>query len=56
MPVSQKAIRKHLNKLSPAQRAQLALLATTRVVEPYIRHIPHPTQQVFLSLNGEEAL
>jgi predicted phage terminase large subunit-like protein len=56
MTVTQAAIRKHLSKLTPNQRAQLASLATPRVVEPYTKHIPHPTQQVFLSLNIEEAL
>ena len=33
------------------QQQNIALLGMPRIVEPYIRHIPHPTQQVFLSLN-----
>lgn len=40
-----------LAKMTPAQRQNIALLGMPRIVEPYIRHIPHPTQQVFLSLN-----
>ena len=27
-----------------------------RIVEPYTKHIPHPTQQLFLSLRGEEVM
>src|SRR6185369_16574716 len=56
MLTREEAIKKHLAKLTPAQQAQLAQLATPRLVEPYMRHIPHPTQQVFLGLNVREAL
>lgn len=45
-------IERKLRKMSPQQRANLSLLAMPRIVDPYIRHIPHPTQQVFLSLNS----
>ena len=44
---------KRLERLTPAQRQNIALLAMPRIVEPYIAHIPHPTQQVFLSLNNQ---
>ena len=27
-----------------------------RIMEPYTKHIPHPTQQLFLSLRGQEVL
>lgn len=47
----QVAIMQRLEQMTPEQRANLALLATPRMVQPYIKHIPHPTQQVFLSLN-----
>jgi predicted phage terminase large subunit-like protein len=43
-------IRKRVDDMSPRQRRQLAAMAMPRLVEPYIRHIPHPTQMVFLSL------
>lgn len=56
MTINQDVIRQYLTKLTPAQRQQIASLSTPRVVEKYIRHIPHPTQQVFLGLNVEEAL
>lgn len=44
-------IERKLRSMSQKERERLALLATPRLVEPYIAHIPHPTQQVFLSLN-----
>lgn len=47
-------LERKLRTMTPQQRANLALLATPRIVEPYIRHIPHPTQQVFLSLNSHK--
>lgn len=36
--------------MSPSQRRQIVSMALPRLVEPYIKHIPHPTQMVFLSL------
>lgn len=46
-------IKRKLARMSPSQRSNLALLATPRLVHPYTKHIPHPTQQVFLSLNSK---
>ena len=48
--------REAIRKLPPATRKRLIELTTPRVVEPYIAHIPHPKQQVFLSLNVREAM
>jgi predicted phage terminase large subunit-like protein len=43
--------------LTDEQRAELTRLARPRVVEPYIKHVPHPVQQVYLSLSHiEEAM
>ena len=36
--------------MSRQQRAALQAMALPRLVEPYIKHIPHPTQMAFLSL------
>jgi len=36
------------------QRAELLRTATPRIVEPYIPHMPHPPQALFLCLNGVE--
>ena len=55
-PTQQTRIAKKLKKLSAKQRMSLLDLATPRVVEPYIAHIPHPKQQVFLSLTCREAM
>jgi predicted phage terminase large subunit-like protein len=43
-------IRKRVESMSAAQRRQLAAMTLPRLVEPYTKHIPHPTQMVFLSL------
>lgn len=45
-----------LKKLSPAARERLQRLTMPRIVEPYIAHIPHPKQQVFLTLQCREAM
>lgn len=42
-----------IKKMSPKKRQKLIELATPRIVEPYTKHIPHPAQQVFLSLNNK---
>lgn len=52
MATRTEVIQRHLEKMSSKARTNLALLATPRLVHPYIKHIPHPTQQVFLSLNS----
>lgn len=48
-----KEIEQHVRSLSRTERANLSLLATPRIVDPYFKHIPHATQQVFLSLNAQ---
>jgi predicted phage terminase large subunit-like protein len=42
-----------ISRMSPEQRSALLLQAKPRIVDPYIPHVPHPTQQVYLSLNHE---
>lgn len=46
------ALEQKLKGMTAQQRQNLTLLAMPRIVEPYIRHIPHPTQQVFLTMNA----
>lgn len=43
-----------IKKMSKQQRLDLMRMATPRVVEPYTKHIPHPTQQVFLNMTDKE--
>jgi len=45
-----------LKKLKPEQREALLQKMMPRIVEPYMAHIPHPKQQVFLTLNCREAM
>lgn len=45
-----------LAKMPEAQRAKVIATLTPRIVEPYIAHIPHPKQQVFLTLQAREAM
>lgn len=45
-----------VRKMSPAQRERILRIATPRVVERYMTHIPHPKQQVFLTLQRREAM
>jgi predicted phage terminase large subunit-like protein len=45
-----------VRKMKPEQRAALTRLARPRIVEPYTKHIPHPAQQVFLSLMDKEVM
>lgn len=45
-----------LKKLKPAQREALLAKMMPRIVEPYMAHIPHPKQQVFLTLSCREAM
>lgn len=49
-------LKKNATNLDEDQRSKLIRMAMPRVVEQYIKHIPHPTQQFFLTLNEEEAL
>lgn len=44
-----------LDRMSPKVRRQLARALAPRVVEPYVPHVPHPPQQVYLLQDGSEA-
>lgn len=50
------ALAKKLAKLTPAQRLKILNSVQPRVVEKYMAHIPHPRQQVFLSLSNREVM
>jgi predicted phage terminase large subunit-like protein len=54
--ITRNDIKKKLAALSENERARLAALMAPRIVEPYVKHIPHPAQMVYLSLNVREAL
>lgn len=45
-----------LRQMTDLERQRLIHLAKPRVIEPYTKHIPHPAQQVFLSLQCREAM
>jgi predicted phage terminase large subunit-like protein len=47
---------KHVKTMSDKQRADLIRAMTPRMVDQYLPHTPHTTQQMFLLLNNEEAL
>lgn len=49
-------IRNLLATLDDEKLAELARSMAPRLVEPYVKHIPHPAQQVYLNLNVREAL
>ncbi|AZS07871.1 terminase [Gordonia phage Kabocha] len=51
-----KMIQQRMRGLTPEQRERLQRALMPRIVEPYIAHIPHPKQQVFLTLNCKEAM
>ena len=40
--------------MSSREKAEVRELSLPRIIEPYTKHIPHPTQQLFLSLNKHE--
>lgn len=42
--------------MTPIERQRLMALAAPRVVDPYFVHIPHPKQQLFLTIQTREAL
>lgn len=52
-PTRTQLIRKRVESMGRVERAALQALALPRLVEPYIKHIPHPTQMVFLSLGNK---
>lgn len=45
-----------LRRMTPEQRQRILSLAMPRVVDPYFAHIPHPKQQVFLTIQAREAM
>lgn len=51
-----KALLEKVKALTPAQRKRLLELATPRMVEKYMAHIPHAKQQVFLGIASREAM
>ena len=54
--VSHAALVAAVRAMPQHKREQILQLVTTRVVDRYMTHIPHPKQQVFLSLMKREAL
>lgn len=49
-------LKQRLGAMTTAQREELLRQMMPRVVDPYMAHIPHPKQQVFLTLNCKEAM
>lgn len=49
-PTRSAAIQAKVRAMTRQQRTNLQAMMMPRLIEPYIKHIPHPTQQVFLSL------
>ena len=49
-------LRERVRKMTPEQRRKLAQLSVPRIVDPYFVHIPHPKQQLFLSLMNREVM
>lgn len=47
-------IRQRVAAMSPAERLALQRMWMPRLVEPYIKHIPHPTQMAFLGLSHKK--
>ena len=45
-----------VNAMTVLERQTLTEWATPRLIDQYLPHVPHPTQQLFLLLNNEEAL
>jgi predicted phage terminase large subunit-like protein len=41
---------KKVSQMSRQQRARLRAMALPRLIEPYVKHTPHPTQMAFLAL------
>lgn len=48
--------RHYVTEITPMERQELIATMTPRMVDQYIPHTPHITQQLFLLLNNEEAL
>lgn len=49
-------LKKKLDALSEEDLAKLTRMTMPRIVEGYIKHIPHPPQQIFLTLNQREVM
>lgn len=54
MSIAELEFLSNTDKIDKAQRVRLLNSIKPRIVEPYVKHIPHPAQQLFLSLNHEE--
>lgn len=46
----------NMNKIDKRARQQYLERIKPRIVEPYVKHIPHPTQQLFLLQTEEEVM
>ena len=51
-PTRSQVIRQRIESMNAQERRALQALAMPRLVEPYVKHTPHPTQMVFLSLGN----
>lgn len=58
MPItaSRTAFTNFVKALPKTQQNVLAMSAVPRIVEPYVKHIPHPKQQLFMNLKAQEAM
>lgn len=56
MSVDAVKVKRALEKMPYDKRVKILRQFTPRVVEPYMAHIPHPKQQLFLMLNCREAM
>lgn len=55
-PQQKKALARRIAKLTPEQRTKILRSVQPRMVNEFMVHIPHPRQQVFLSLNTREVM
>lgn len=55
-PEQRERIQRAVSRMTPDQREKMLAAARPRIVQPYMKHVPHPKQQVFLSLRGREAM
>ena len=53
---AKEALKKKLDALSDEDLAKLTRMTMPRIVEGYLKHIPHPPQQIFLTLNQREVM